>query len=342
MSAIAIRPISVRITRALALVLVLSLAPGCERGDSRAPERSAASEPFILAVTPYAGAAPAFVAVAKGYFEDEGLKVTVQRHASGKEALDAVIAGKADVATVAELPVALAVVKGHPVTILATLSTQTTYGVVARTDRGVSSPVSLKGKRIAVVAGTTADFFLDALLIRQRLSRTDVQVIDRKPGELVDTLEKGEADAISTWEPYASEARRRLGANATVFSSEGIYESTFNLASTRDFANKRGEAVKKVLRAMLRAEESMSSDPAASARTLAQALEKSPEEARQLLEKNRFALSLEQNLLVVMEDEARWAVKNKVLEAKGTPNFLNAVHVDGLAAVSPRSVTVVR
>jgi NitT/TauT family transport system substrate-binding protein len=53
-------------------------------------------------------------------------------------------------------------------------------------------------------------------------------------------------------------------------------------------------------------------------------------------------VSLEQNLLVVMEDESRWAVKNKVVEAKGTPNFLDVVYVDGLAAVRPRSVTVIR
>jgi len=342
MNAIAGWPIWACIARAFALVLLISLAPGCERGSQQAPATPRASEPFILATTPYAGAAPAFVAVAKGYFEAEGLKVTVQSHASGKAALDAVIAGSADVATVAELPVALAAVRGHPVTILATLSTQTDYGIVGRTDRGVSTPASLKGKRIAVTPGTSADFLLDALLIRQRLSRADVQVIDRKPGEMADTLEKGEADAISTWEPYASDARQRLGANATVFSSEGIYESTFNLAASRDFVNQRGEAVKKILRAMVRAEQLMASDQAASEEIVAKVLKKSPEEARQLLGKNRFALSLEQNLLVVMEDEARWAVKNKVVEAKGTPNFLDAVYVDGLAAVKPRSVTVIR
>jgi NitT/TauT family transport system substrate-binding protein len=331
------------IARALALILLLSVAPGCERGGSQAPARPPVAESFILAVSPYAGAAPVFVAMSEKHFEAEGLKVSVQSHSSGKSALDAVIAGKADVATVAELPVALAAVQGHPVTILATLSTQTTYGVVARTDRGVSSPAALKGKRVAVTPGTTADFFLDALLIRQRLSRAEIQVVERKPGDMADTLAKGEVDAVSTWEPYVSDAHQRLGANAVVFSGEGIYESTFNLASTRDFANKRGgETVKKILRAMLRAERQISSDPAASARILARALEKSPEEARQLLEKNRFALSLEQNLLVVMEDEARWAVKNRIVEAKGVPNFLNAVYVDGLAAVSPRSVTVIR
>lgn len=325
-----------------ALALLVSLHSGCQQGSQQAPETPRAAEPFILATTPYAGVASAFVASAKGYFEAEGLKVTVQSHPSGKAALDAVIAGSADVATVAELPVALAVVKGHPVTILATLSKQTDYGVVGRADSGISAPASLKGKRVAVTAGTTADFFLAAMLVRQRLSRADIQVIDRKPAEMAEALEKGEADAVSTWEPHVSDARRRLGANAVVFLSEGIYESTFNLAATRQFVTTRGEAVKKILRAMVRAQQFMASDPAGSETIVAGALKKSPEEARELMGNNRFALSLEQNLLVVMEDESRWAVKNKLVEAEGTPNFLDAIHVDGLAAVSPRSVTVIR
>lgn len=317
----------------------LCLVAGCERGGEGA---APAPERLVLAASPYPGAAPAFVAQAQGHFQKEGLNVTLQTHPSGKAALEAVIAGQADVATVAELPVALAVLKGEPVTILATLSTQTDYGVVARLDRGVSAPASLKGKRIASAIGTSSDFFLDALLVRLRLSRADVQVIDRKPTEMADTLEKGEADAIATWEPHVSDARQRLGANAAVFQSAGIYESTFNLATMRPFVERRAETVKKILRAMVRAEEFMASEPAQAEKIIAQAFGKSSEEAHKLLAMNRFALALDQNLLVMMEDESRWAVKNQVVDAQGTPNFLDAVYVDGLAAVRPRSVTIIR
>lgn len=315
---------------------------GCDRSGPGPSTARAAAESLVLATTPYAGAAPVFVAIARGYLEDEGLKVTLQSHPSGKAALDAVIAGDADVATVAELPIALAVARGFPLTILATLSTQDDYGVVGRADKGVSTPSSLMGKRIAVTAGTSSDFFLDALLVRHRLARADVHVIDREPGEMADVLERGEADAVSTWEPHVSTARQRLGARAAVFPGEGIYESAFNLAATRDFAARRGGAVDKVLRAMVRAEQEVAADPAAAEKLVAAALGESAEEARRLLGKNRFALSLDQNLLVLMEDEVRWAVRNKIVATGGMPNFLHAIHVDGLAAIRPRSVTVIR
>jgi NitT/TauT family transport system substrate-binding protein len=313
------------------------LLPACEqeRGKAQPPER------LVLAVVPYTGAAPAFVAIDQGYFELEGLQVTVQRYPTGKAALDAVMNGEAEVATVAELPVTLAVLKGSPVTIFATLSTQTDYAVLGRIDKGISTPASLEGKRIAVPVGTSGDFFLDSLLVRQRLPRSAVRIIDRKPGDMVGVLEREEADAVATWEPYVSVVRKYLGSNASVFVDDGYYESTYNLASMRGFVSKRPEAMKRILRAMDRAERLMADDPALSAKILGQALDKPPEEARRMQDQNRYALTLEQNLLVLMEDQARWAVKNNVVQAKTTPNFLNAVHVDGLAEISPRSVTVI-
>ncbi|WP_431286717.1 ABC transporter substrate-binding protein [Roseateles chitinivorans] len=323
-----------------ALVSAVMTMPGCDRAGS--PSAAASRETVVLAVTPYAGATPAFVAIARGYFEREGLTVTVQHHSSGKEALDAVLAGKADIATVAELPVALAAVQGHAVTVLATLSTQSDHAIVARTDHGIGSPEALRGKRIGVSAGTSGDFVLDVLLVRSRLSRADVQVVDLKPRELADALARGEVDAIATWEPHVADARQRLGDRAAVFPSEGVYDSSFNLASQRDFALQRGEAVRRVLRALLLAEDLLKHDRAACVGIVAQVLQKPPEEIRELLSRSRFALSLDQHLLVVLEDEARWAMKNRVVDGTQSPNFLDVAHVSGLVAVKPRAVTIIR
>lgn len=322
---------------ALAFALLVLLLPACEQERAK-PQRP---EPLRLAVTTYPGAAPVFVAAAQRYFELEGLKVSLQHYPTGKAALDAVMNGDADVATVAELPITLAVLGGQQVTIFATLSTQTDYAVLGRIDKGVSTPASLEGKRIAVTVATSGDFFLDTLLVRQRLPRSAVKIVDRKPGDMVEALQKDEADAVATWEPHVSAVRKYLGANAKVFPDDGIYDSTYNLAAMRDFVSRRGDVVKRVLRAMGRAERLLADDPALAAKILGQALEKSPEEAKGMLEQTRFALSLDQNLLVLMEDQARWAVKNGVAQAKTPPNFLNAVHADELAEISPRSVTVI-
>jgi NitT/TauT family transport system substrate-binding protein len=331
----------VNAARICAVVLAASLSAGCDRSEQKPPAAPrAASESFILAIAPYGGGAPVFVALAKGYFEAEGLKVAVQSHPSGRAALDEVLAGSADIATVAELPVALAALKGHPVTVLATVSTQHDYGLV--TDMAIATPLALKGKRIAVTPGTSGDFLLDLVLVRHGLSRADVRVIARQPLEMADALQKGDADAVLTWDPHVSVARRRLGAKARLHSTEGIYESSFNLAASREFVAGRGEAIKKTLRALVRAEQFFASNRAESERIVAQYMKITAVEAHELLAKHRVALSLDQSLLVVMEDEARWALRNRIVEAGAVPNFLNVLHTQGLAAVKPRSVTVIR
>ena len=54
----------------------------------------------------------------------------------------------------------------------------------------------------------------------------------------------------------------------------------------------------------------------------------------------QFRLSLDQPIVVALEDEARWAIRNKLTEATKVPNYLDYVHTDALKAVKPGAVTI--
>jgi len=56
----------------------------------------------------------------------------------------------------------------------------------------------------------------------------------------------------------------------------------------------------------------------------------------------QFALSLDQALVLAMEDEARWIIKNNVTTEKKVPDFVNYIYVDGLRAVKPDAVNIIR
>jgi NitT/TauT family transport system substrate-binding protein len=51
---------------------------------------------------------------------------------------------------------------------------------------------------------------------------------------------------------------------------------------------------------------------------------------------------LDQALLTLLEDEGRWAIQNRLVEAKKVPNYLNYLHLDGLGKINPNFVTVIR
>ena len=56
---------------------------------------------------------------------------------------------------------------------------------------------------------------------------------------------------------------------------------------------------------------------------------------------NRFSLSIDQSLILAMEDEARWMISNKLTGEKQVPNFLDYIWDDGLKAIKPEAVNII-
>ncbi len=54
------------------------------------------------------------------------------------------------------------------------------------------------------------------------------------------------------------------------------------------------------------------------------------------------SLALGQWLLVAMEDRARWAIRQRLVEATAVPNFLDWIHADALAAIKPDAVSLIK
>ena len=55
-----------------------------------------------------------------------------------------------------------------------------------------------------------------------------------------------------------------------------------------------------------------------------------------------FELSLEQSLLTILEDEARWAIKNGFTNKTKVPNYLGYFYLDAMKAVKPEAVTIIK
>jgi NitT/TauT family transport system substrate-binding protein len=327
-----------------ALILVALLAASYAWRAQTPPEQPAGlPEPMTLAAnTHYAGTGLVFVAHAKGYFANEGLNVTLQPYTTGKSALDAALEGRADLATAADIPIMFAVTKGQPVSVVATIFTvEKDPGIIGRKDKGVSTLASLNGKRIGVTLGTSGHFVLDTFLLRQQLSTDDVTLRDLQPQELSDALAKGEVDAIATWEPYLGALRTQLGENGMIFYGDGIYELAFNIAGRRDYVVSHPETVKKLLRALVHAQRFCEDAPDAARKTIAGAINVSLETLQELWPTYRFNVALNQSLLLTLEDQTRWAIKNQLTARPDMPNYLNSLYLDGLKAVKPESVTVI-
>lgn len=283
-----------------------------------------------------------YVALAKGYFAHEGLDVTFHPYPSGKDALNSVLEGKADMAIPAETPIMFSGLRGEKLAVVATIAASDKIpAIIARKDRGISSPGDLKGKKTGVYLGTTSQFFLDIWLTSHRIPREGVRVVNLKPEEMVDALVNGDVDAISIWNPQAHRAQKELGANAVAFYGEGIYRITFGLVAAPSLVKEKPETVKRVLRALVRASNFMAQNREESIRIAAEQTKTDKVAIGDVWNDYSFAVTLDQSFLTALEDEARWAIKNKLTEATQVPNYLNFIYLDGLKAVRPEGVTII-
>lgn len=323
-------------------VLLAAASSGCEPG----PEGERAGPPgpgthVALAVAEQPISATVFVAHDRGFFADEGLDVELISRPTGQTALDEVIAGRAHFATTAETPVVHAALRGDGVSVLATIAT--TRGgleVVARGDRGIRTPADLAGRRVGVTIGTNVEFFLDLFLTLHDLDRGDVTLVDTEAGEIVPGLTGGDLDAVVSWEPHTSELRSRLGGDAHRLTEPELYAWFWNVVSREDFPGSDPRATAALLRALVGATRWVTSHPEETRELVSTRLDLEPEAVEAVWGKTRFSVSLDQALLLTMEDQARWVRARRDLAPGALPNFLRFVDPGPLAGVAPRSVAI--
>jgi ABC-type nitrate/sulfonate/bicarbonate transport system substrate-binding protein len=297
-----------------------------------------------IAIATLPEAALAQVAQSQGYFAKEGLDVTVKRVPYGKISLQEVLDGKADIATVAETPVMFAIMNGAKISVIATIATSDTgHAIVARRDRGIGNELGdLKGKRIGVTQGTTSEFFLDTMLASKGIPRKAVEIVEVKAENIPDALARGDVDAISAFAPFNVMAQKRLGAGAVTFHDRDIYRYSFNIVATQEYVEKNGDVVRRVLRSLLRSERFTMENPSEAQAIVTQYSGLKRDIVGDIWSGYHYAVGLDQTLVLGLEDEMAWAVRNGAAKAATTPNFLDYIDHRDLTAVKPEAVEILR
>ncbi len=283
------------------------------------------------------------IAVNKGYFSNQGLDVQPLIHSFGKAALQSILDGKADFATVAETPVMFSVLKGDKIFVIANIeSSNVNNAVLARPDAGIVKAADVKGKRIGFTPGTTSDFFLDSFLTAQGLTRKEITPVPLTPNEMQEALQTGKVEAVSSWNYTLTQIKHQLGAQAVIFYDRQIYTETFNIAATQDFVQRNPQAVTRFLRALIQAEDFVTKNPQEAQDIMAAAIKVDKELVREVWDAFNYQVRLEQNLLITLEDETRWAMKNKLTDKTVMPNYKDYFHVESLMAVRRETVKLKR
>lgn len=334
MTALAIR----RVFVAMCFAVTSLLPAGCREG---AKPPAAPLQRVTIAYAALPQSVLLAVAWKKGYFAEEGLEAVPQMHPFGKVALDALLTGKADFSTSGDIPVLFAILKGEKIAPLAVIETSTTdEAIFARKDRGILAPGDLKGKRIGVTPGTNGEFFLDSYLMARLIALSEITAVALKPEELLPALRAGTLDAAATWHPHLLEMQKAFGSEGVTFYDKLIYTEMFCISAHREYAAHNPEIVRKLLRALVKAEVFVAQQPDLAVELAADFLKIDRGMLAEIWKSFDYRVTLGQDLVLTLENESRWAIKNRLTPATAIPNYLEYISWDGLLAVKPEAVTI--
>ncbi len=261
--------------------LVLSATACAGPADDSAQNTEPAEEKnetitFVLDWTPNTNHTGLYVAIEKGYFEEEGLDVeVVQPPDDGAEVL--VASGKAQFGVSFQDTMAPALVGDNalPITAVATLVQHNTSGIVSRKGEGMDRPSGLEGKRYA-----TWDLDIEKAMLRQVVEQdggdfSKVQLFPSTVTDEVSALESKAVDAIWIFYAWAGIATEVAGLETDYFAFRDI-DPVFDyytpvLIANNDYLDSNPDQAKAFLNALKKGYEDAIADPEEAADILCKA-----------------------------------------------------------------------
>jgi NitT/TauT family transport system substrate-binding protein len=228
----------------------LAMIVGCVVALLTAPIGVASAEPIRIGYPIWVGFGPIYLAHRKGFFKAQGVDVDLQVIDDTKVGMAALAAKRIEAYGATPNTVLLYAKADNPFVMVMTLDdSKGGDGVVAHKD--IKSIAGLKGKRVAFLEGSIAQFYLAYLLKREGLTEKDITPVNMgSTGDAGAAFVAGRVDAAVVWEPWLSKGKSAPHGHLLIDSSKtpGLIIDT--LAFRQDFVKSRPDDVRKVVRAI--------------------------------------------------------------------------------------------
>jgi NitT/TauT family transport system substrate-binding protein len=253
-----------------ALVAALLLLTGCGDDDDSAPTSGENGVTRItVGVLPIGNAAPLYLGMEKGFFEEEGLELTPQVAQSGNELVTTLVSGDAQVAFLGYVPVIVARAQGLPLKVVANADNGADTAeeewqvILSRKGSDIKEPADLAGKTVAVNAlRGVAEVALKASLEAEGVDPGSIELLELPFPEMPAALDARRVDAIWGVEPFLTQA---LGAGAqevlAPYPTLGKAFPNGTYATTDEYLEQNADVMERFARAMNRSSEYATENP---------------------------------------------------------------------------------
>lgn len=306
---------------------------------SLAPTRACAEE-VIIGSTPTGHLM--WIADKKGFFEARGVDVRLLEFSSGVSASRALVAGEIHLGNSSEFAFVSNLMMHRGLKLIASISRANSANLFARKDRGIEHVADLVGKRIGVTRRGIGEFFLGEILAINGLAETDLTIVNLRAPDIVDEIAKGAIDAAMVWEPFVYKSKQLLGDNFIMLPEQDSYYYHFVLVGMGNWIETHQSEARAVLEALLDAERFAAENPEEAQDIIAARFRLDPAFVQETWSKYVLEVTILQNLVSLMEQEAQWLIEKGHASGTSVPDFLNAIDAGPLLSVAPAAVKLIK
>jgi NitT/TauT family transport system substrate-binding protein len=282
------------------------------------------------------------VAKDQNLFAKNGINMTIINTVTGPNTINNVQNGQVDFGASLEYAfVSNSVLKEGNLSIVASIDKSSIVFLVARTDSGVHNIADLAMKRIGLSLQQSSFFYLARFLELNGINIQNVTLVDLPPTQWVNALANGTVDALAAGKSYIQQAENLLPNETIVFpvqSNQLAYSLVF---CRNDWIAQHPELVKQFLTALTGAQDYVVNHPTETKAIIEKEYNSTNAYVNQIWPDHEFAVSLDQSLILTMDDEAQWLISNNLTNATQVPNFINYIYLNGLETVNPDAVNII-
>jgi NitT/TauT family transport system substrate-binding protein len=180
--------------------------------EPAAPSADGSLDQVNLGLIPITDVAPVYLGIQEGYFEDEGIQLSVQLAQGGAAIVPAVMTGEYQFGYSNVVSLLIARDKGLPITVVSNGSSSTNAPgkdvteVAALPAAGIEDAADLVGKTVAVNAlNNFADVTIRNAVEQAGGNPDDVDFVEMPYPNMPAALERGDVDAAWTTEPFRTQ-----------------------------------------------------------------------------------------------------------------------------------------
>lgn len=168
----------------------------------------------------------------------------------------------------------------------------------------------------------------------------DVTLVDIKPSQSVNVFDTGNVDAIMGLQSDIDKIRQEQADGKVIWPAQSGQLTCNLVAGRNDWVVNHPELINRFLKSLDQASDYLSDHPAEAKAILQKRLNYDDLYIANTWQEHQFSLSLDQSLIIAMEDEARWMINNNLTTERIIPDFQKYIYTTGLEEVKPELVKI--